>query len=194
MSVPAFSSASNNFPVQTHRQKWFRNLLLFLCRLDNNNNNNEGIKVSLSYTKGAIIDLLRRFVWQKEDNNFDDSRKNPSHYHLINFLFHHTQGKRDIPRASSETKRTSPGMSWKTFLPMTELIMDPDKKPTVRNTPDNTFLATVSVILDISLNLHNPHLHYKPLHINWGSQPCLASNQSIGRSFLQFSPYKATLT
>lgn len=103
---------------------------------------------------------------KKGDNNFDNSRKKPWHYHLINFLFHHTQGKRDIPKASSKAKRTSPGMSWKTFLPMTELITDPDKKPTVRNTPDNTFLATVSVVLDISLNLHNPHLHYKPLHIN----------------------------
>jgi len=60
MSVPALSSTSNNFPVQTHGQKWFRNLLLFLCRLDDDNN--EGIKVSLSYTKRTIIDLLRRFV------------------------------------------------------------------------------------------------------------------------------------
>lgn len=161
MSVPALSSTSNNFPVQTHGQKWFRNLLLFLCRLDDDNNN-EGIKVSLSYTKLCSGDLYE----ERETTTLIILEKKPWHYHLINFLFHHTQGKRDIPKASSEAKRTSPGMSWKTFLPMTELITDPDKKPTVRNTPDNTFLATVSVVLDISLNLHNPHLHYKPLHIN----------------------------
>lgn len=109
MSVPAFSSPSNNFPVQTHRQKWFSNLLLFLCRLDDDNNN-EGIRVSLSYTKWAIIDLLRRFVWRRETTTLIILEKNPGI--IISSIFSFTIHKVKGTYQKHQVKPKEPLLAW----------------------------------------------------------------------------------
>jgi len=59
----------------------------------------------------------------------------------------------DIPKASMDTKATSPGNNWKNFFPACDLKRAPENKPTVFITPSNTLVATCSVATVMFLTL-----------------------------------------
>jgi hypothetical protein len=62
-----------------------------------------------------------------------------------------------LPKASRETRATSPGINLKTFFPIEDLMIAPEKKPAVITIPDRTPLATFSVARDIFRTLETQH-------------------------------------
>lgn len=75
----------------------------------------------------------------------------PLHY----FTMHKVLRRQDIPKASRETRATSPGRTLKNFFPGFDFIMEPETRSAVFTTPARTLFAKFSVATDMFLTLCN---------------------------------------